>query len=50
MAIKAKQLEKNKYEFSFTIEKPVFDAEIEKVYRKNAPKMNIPGFRRGKAH
>ena len=49
MAIKAKQLEKNKYEFSFTIEKPVFDAEIEKVYRKNAPKMNIPGFRRGKA-
>lgn len=49
MVIKAKQLEKNKYEFSFTIEKPVFDAEIEKVYRKNAPKMNIPGFRRGKA-
>lgn len=49
MAIKVKQLEKNKYEFSFTIEKPVFDAEIEKVYRKNAPKMNIPGFRRGKA-
>lgn len=49
MAIKAKQLEKNKYEFSFTIEKPVFDAEIEKVYRKDAPKMNIPGFRRGKA-
>ena len=49
MAIKAKQLEKNKYEFTFTIEKPVFDAEIEKVYRKNAPKMNIPGFRRGKA-
>ena len=49
MAIKAKQLEKNKYEFSFTIEKPVFDAEIEKVYRKNVPKMNIPGFRRGKA-
>ena len=49
MAIKAKQLEKNKYEFSFTIEKPVFDAEIEKVYCKNAPKMNIPGFRRGKA-
>lgn len=49
MAIKTKQLEKNKYEFSFTIEKPVFDAEIEKVYRKDAPKMNIPGFRRGKA-
>lgn len=49
MAIKAKEIEKNKFEFEFLIEKAVFDAEIQKVYRKNVAKMNIPGFRKGKA-
>lgn len=48
-AIKAKEIEKNKYEFEFLIEKEVFDAEVNKVYRKNVSKMNVPGFRKGKA-
>ncbi len=48
-AIKTKEIEKNKYEFEFVIEKELFDAEINKVYRKNVSKMNVPGFRKGKA-
>ncbi len=48
-SIKAKEIEKNKYEFEFLIEKEAFDAEVNKVYRKNVSKMNIPGFRKGKA-
>ncbi|MBR0231408.1 MAG: trigger factor [Clostridia bacterium] len=48
-SLKAKEIEKNKYEFQFVIEKAVFDEEVNKVYRKNAPKINVPGFRRGKA-
>ncbi len=48
-AIKAKEIEKNKYEFEFVIEKEIFDAEINKVYRKNVSKLNVPGFRKGKA-
>lgn len=48
-SIKAKQIEKNKYEFEFLIEKDAFDAEVNKVYRKNVSKLNIPGFRKGKA-
>ena len=31
------------------IEKEAFDAEVNKVYRKNVSKMNVPGFRKGKA-
>lgn len=48
-SVKAKEIEKNKYEFEFLIEKEAFDAEINKVYRKNVSKMNVPGFRKGKA-
>jgi len=48
-SIKAKELEKNKYEFEFIIEKEAFDNEVNKVYRKNVSKMNVPGFRKGKA-
>ncbi|MBO5870972.1 MAG: trigger factor [Clostridia bacterium] len=48
-SIKAKEIEKNKYEFEFLIDKESFDAEINKVYRKNVAKMNVPGFRKGKA-
>ena len=47
--LKAKEIEKNKYEFQFVIEKAVFDEEVNKVYRKNAAKINVPGFRKGKA-
>lgn len=48
-SIKAKEIEKNKFQFEFVIEKEAFDAEVNKVYRKNVSKMNVPGFRKGKA-
>ncbi len=48
-SIKAKEIEKNKYSFEFLINKEAFDAEVNKVYRKNVSKLNIPGFRKGKA-
>ncbi len=48
-SLKAKEIEKNKYEFVFVIERESFDAEVNKVYRKNVSKMNVPGFRKGKA-
>lgn len=41
--------EKNVTELEFIIEKEIFDSAVDKQFKKNAPKMNIPGFRRGKA-
>ena len=41
--------EKNVAELEFTIDKPAFDAAVNKAYRKNVGQMNIPGFRKGKA-
>ena len=49
VSAKAKEIEKNKFEFQFLIEKELFDEEINRVYRKNVGKMNVPGFRKGKA-
>ncbi|MBQ9940306.1 MAG: trigger factor [Clostridia bacterium] len=44
-----KTTEKNTVELEFVIAKETFEAEVLKVYKKNAPKINIPGFRKGKA-
>lgn len=44
-----KEIEKNRSELEFIIDKPAFDAEVMRVYKKNVVKMNIPGFRKGKA-
>lgn len=41
--------EKNVAELEFDIDKASFEAEVNKVYRKSVAKMNIPGFRKGKA-
>ena len=41
--------EKNMVEIEFTVERAVFDAAVSKAYKKNVGKMNIPGFRKGKA-
>ena len=50
MALKnSKKVATNTYEVEIHIEKDVFEAEVNKVYRKNVGKMTIPGFRRGKA-
>ena len=47
--IKKTKLEKNHYEFEFSIDKEAFKAATDKAFRKNVGKMNIPGFRKGKA-
>ncbi len=50
MALKnSKKVSANTYEVEIVLGKEVFDAEVNKVYRKNVAKMNVPGFRRGKA-
>ena len=41
--------EKNMVEIEFTVERAVFDSAVSKAYKKNVGKMNIPGFRKGKA-
>ena len=41
--------EKNVVEIEFSIEKNVFDEEVSRVFKKNAAKLNVPGFRKGKA-
>ena len=50
MALKStNKVETNVYEIEFDAAKEVFDAAVEKVYRKEVKKINIPGFRKGKA-
>ena len=50
MALKStNKVETNLYEIEFDVDKATFDAAIEKVYRKEVKKINIPGFRKGKA-
>lgn len=41
--------EKNMVEIEFTIDRKAFDDAVMKTYKKNVGKMNIPGFRKGKA-
>ncbi len=47
--IKKTKIEKNHYELQFSIDKEAFTAAIQAAYRKNVAKMNVPGFRKGKA-
>ncbi len=50
MALKSsKKTATNTYELEIQLEKAAFDAEVDKVYKRNVGKMNVPGFRRGKA-
>ena len=46
---KTTEVEKNLYEIEFDVDSATFEAAIEKVYRKEVKKINIPGFRKGKA-
>ena len=41
--------EKNAVEIEFSIDKKTFDDEVTRVFKKNVSKMNVPGFRKGKA-
>lgn len=50
MSLRNKELiEKNRYELTFDVERAKFDEAVEKVYRKQAKRITIPGFRRGHA-
>ena len=50
MSLKDKKLiETNKYELSISVDKATFDEAVTKVYKKQAKRITIPGFRRGKA-
>ena len=41
--------EKNQKVIEFSVDKATFDAAVDKAYKKNVAKLNVPGFRRGKA-
>ncbi len=43
------KLENGKVCLEIQVEKPEFDAAMDKSYHKNAPKITVPGFRKGKA-
>ena len=47
--VKCEKAEKSTYRLEFSVEKSVFDAACEKVYRKQVKKITVPGFRAGKA-
>ncbi len=47
--IKKTKAEKSVYTIEFSVEKEVFQASKKKAYQKNIDKINVPGFRKGKA-
>ncbi len=47
--IKKEKAEKSTYTLEFSVSKEVFNASKQKAYKKNIGKMNVPGFRKGKA-
>lgn len=50
MALKSSTLkETNKYELEVTVDAETFEAAVQRSYKKNIGKLNIPGFRKGKA-
>ncbi len=47
--LKAEKTEKNLYTLEFSVDKATFENAVNKVYRAQVKKINIPGFRPGKA-
>ena len=47
--MKNEKNEKGQIVLEFKVEKDVFDAAVEKEYRKEVKNINVPGFRKGKA-
>ena len=47
--IKNEKIEGSKVELHFSVEQSVFEAACERAYKKEVGKINIPGFRKGKA-
>lgn len=46
---KSNKVDTNQYELEIAVEKDKFQEAVQKAYRKNAGKMNVPGFRKGHA-
>ncbi|KMT22760.1 trigger factor [Clostridium cylindrosporum] len=49
MSVKVEKLEKNAVKLEITVSAEKFNEALNKSYKKNAKKFNIPGFRKGKA-
>ena len=49
MSLKNMNKNGNQVELEITIDKESFDKAVDAAYKKNVKKMNVPGFRRGKA-
>ena len=47
--IKSEKTEKSVWTLEFSVDKDTFDKAINNVYRKQASKIQVPGFRKGKA-
>jgi len=47
--IKSEKTEKNVYTIEFSVDKATFDKAVNNAYRKQVGKINVPGFRKGKA-
>ena len=47
--IKSEQTEKSVYTLEFSVDKATFDKAVDAAYRKQVGKIQIPGFRKGKA-
>lgn len=48
MAVKSEQVEKNLVKLTFEISREEFEKGIDKAYKKDVKKINVPGFRKGK--
>lgn len=49
MAVKSEQIEKNLVKLTFEVSAEDFNKAVNNVYKKNAKKINVPGYRKGKA-
>ena len=47
--LKNEKIEASKVELEFSVEQSVFEAAVNRAYKKEVGKINIPGFRKGKA-
>lgn len=45
----SKEIEKNRYELEITVGGEEFAEAVTRAFKKNAPKIQVPGFRKGKA-
>ena len=49
MSYQSEKISGNQYKISFTVPSEEFDAAMQKAYLKNRGRINVPGFRKGKA-